>query len=183
MREFRTGDRVQLIDELTEGVVLEVGPQSLRLKTEDGFEILVAMTEVVHLPGSTSLLTEVPDHARSLKEERTPGKRRISGARKERQNPPLVVDLHIEKLLTDTRGMTTFDILNYQMESARGQLEFALRKRIQRVVFIHGVGEGILKEELRTLFRRYEGLKVRDADYRKYGMGATEVYIPQSNFL
>jgi hypothetical protein len=90
--------------------------------------------------------------------------------------------LHIEKLLPDTRGMTTFDILNYQMDAARGQLEFAMRKRIQRIVFIHGVGEGILKEELRTLFRRYEGLKVRDADYRKYGMGATEVYIPQSNF-
>ena len=94
----------------------------------------------------------------------------------------MVVDLHIEKLLSDTRGMTTFDLLNYQMDTARGQLEFAMRKRIQRVVFIHGVGEGILKEELRTLFRRYEGLKVQDADYRKYGMGATEVYIPQSNF-
>ena len=183
MSKFRTGDRVQLIDELTEGVVLEVGLQSLRLKTEDGFEIQVAITEVVHLPGSSALVMEVPDHARSLKEESAQRKRNISSSRKERQNPPLVVDLHIEKLLSDTRGMTTFDILNYQMDTARGQLEFALRKRIQRVVFIHGVGEGILKEELRTLFRRYEGLKVRDADYRKYGMGGTEVYKPQSNFL
>ena len=182
MKKFRTGDRVQLIDELTQGVVLEVGPQSLRLKTDDGFEIQVAENEVVHLPDSGTLPVEVPDLARSLKEEGTPRKRKTTPSRKERQNPPLVVDLHIEKLLSDTRAMTTFDILNYQMDTARGQLEFALRKRIQRVVFIHGVGEGILKEELRTLFRRYEGLKVRDADYRKYGMGATEVYIPQSNF-
>jgi dsDNA-specific endonuclease/ATPase MutS2 len=78
--------------------------------------------------------------------------------------------------------MTTFDILNYQMDTARRQLEFAMRKRIQRVVFVHGVGEGVLREELRTLFRRYEDLRVGDADYRKYGMGATEVYIPQINF-
>jgi hypothetical protein len=182
MKKFRTGDRVQLIDELTQGVVLEVGPQSLRLKTDDGFEIQVAENEVVHLPDSGALSIEVPDGARSQKEEGDPQKRRASGSRKERQTPPLVADLHIEKLLPDTRGMTTFDILNYQMDAARGQLEFAMRKRIQRIVFIHGVGEGILKEELRTLFRRYEGLKVRDADYRKYGMGATEVYIPQSNF-
>lgn len=94
----------------------------------------------------------------------------------------MVVDLHIEKLLPDTRGMSTYDILNYQMDTAKGQLEFAIRKRIQRIVFIHGVGEGVLKEELRTLFRRYEDLRVGDADYREYGLGATEVYIPQSNF-
>ena len=90
------------------------------------------------------------------------------------------VDLHIEKLVASTRGMSTYDILNYQLETARGQLEFALRKRLQRIVFIHGVGEGVLKAELNTLFRRYEGLRVQEADPSKYGMGATEVYIPQS---
>ena len=75
------------------------------------------------------------------------------------------------------------EILDRQLDTARGQLEFAMRKRIQRVVFIHGVGQGVLKAELRTLFRRYEGVRYGDADYRKYGQGATEVYIPQSSFL
>jgi len=42
------------------------------------------------------------------------------------------------------------------------------------------VGEGILKEELQYLFGRYENLKYYDADYQKYGMGATEVYILQN---
>jgi len=182
MKRFRTGDRVQLIDELTGGVVLEVEGQILRIQTEDGFEIEVPMAEVVHLPDRGALPLDVPGFSGPAKEEERPRKRRERGSRKERQNPPMVVDLHIEKLLSDTRGMTTFDLLNYQMDTARRQLEFALRKRIQRVVFIHGVGEGVLKEELRTLFRRYEDLRVVDADYRKYGMGATEVYIPQSNF-
>ena len=68
------------------------------------------------------------------------------------------------------------------METARRQLEFALSKRIQKVVFIHGVGQGVLKAELRTLFRRYDHLKVREADYRSYGLGATEIYIPQEAF-
>ena len=182
MKKFRAGDRVQMIDELTGGVVLDVEGQILRLRTEDGFEIEVPVTEVVHLPESGELPLDLPAFSASIKEEEGPRHRRARGSRKERQNPPMVVDLHIEKLLTNTRGMTTFDILNYQMDTARSQLEFALRKRIQRVVFIHGVGEGVLKEELRTLFRRYEDLRVGDADYRKFGMGATEVYIPQSNF-
>jgi dsDNA-specific endonuclease/ATPase MutS2 len=171
-----------MIDELTGGIVLEVEGGNLRVRTEEGFEIEVQATEVVHLPETGGVSLDVSGFETFLKEKESSRKSKRTGSRKERQNPPLVVDLHIEKLLPETRGMTTFDILNYQMDTARGQLEFALRKRIQRVVFIHGVGEGVLKEELRTLFRRYEGLKVRDADYHKYGMGATEVYIPQSNF-
>jgi len=171
-----------MIDELTKGEVLEVEGQILRLRTEDGFEIEVPITEVVHLPDMGSLPLDVTAFSASVKEEGRPRKRREIGSRKERHNPPMVVDLHIEKLLADTRGMTTFDILNYQVDTARGQLEFAMRKRIQRIVFIHGVGEGVLKQELRTLFRRYEDLRVGDADYRKYGVGATEIYIPQSNF-
>ena len=48
------------------------------------------------------------------------------------------------------------------------------------IVFIHGVGEGVLKEELGYLFRKYDNVKFYDADYQKYGLGATEVYIFQN---
>ncbi|GAL71031.1 putative DNA mismatch repair protein [Jejuia pallidilutea] len=76
--------------------------------------------------------------------------------------------------------MTNFDMLNLQLQTAQRQLEFAIKKRIQRIVFIHGVGEGVLREELETLFRRYDNLKYYDANYQKYGLGATEVYIYQN---
>jgi hypothetical protein len=56
-----------------------------------------------------------------------------------------------------------------------------MEKRISRIVFIHGVGEGILKEELGYLLRRYDNLRYYDAEYQKYGLGATEVYIFQNN--
>ena len=54
-----------------------------------------------------------------------------------------------------------------------------MRKRLQQVVFIHGVGEGVLKAELHTLLRRYDGIRFSDADYREYGQGATQVWITQ----
>ena len=57
---------------------------------------------------------------------------------------------------------------------------FAIRNRIQKVVFIHGVGEGVLKLELESLVRRYDNLKYYDADFQKYGRGASEVYIFQN---
>ena len=76
--------------------------------------------------------------------------------------------------------MSNYDMLNIQLDTAKRQLDFAISKRIQTVVFIHGVGEGVLKEELRYLFNRYDNVKFYDADYQKYGSGATEVYIYQN---
>ena len=99
---------------------------------------------------------------------------------KERNLPPMEVDLHIGKLVPRTGGLSNFEILNIQMDTAKRQLEFAMKKRVQKVVFIHGVGEGVLKAELETLFHRYENVKFYDADYQKYGLGATEVYIFQN---
>ena len=90
------------------------------------------------------------------------------------------VDLHIEKLVKQTKGLGHYDMLNIQLETAKRQLEFAMHKGIQKVVFIHGVGEGVLKEELLFLFKKYERVQFYEAEYRKYGLGATEVYITQS---
>lgn len=180
MSEFKPGDRVQLLDELTSGVVLAVTAEDLQLKTPEGFVLEVPQKSVVLVPGSKAEFLDYSDFNSAPKESDTrPGKRKKTG-RRSRQAPPMEVDLHIEKLVPKSRGMDTMDILNHQLDAARGQLEFALRKRIQRIVFIHGVGQGVLKQELRTLFRRYEGLEVSDADPRLYGMGATEVYITQA---
>ena len=49
------------------------------------------------------------------------------------------------------------------------------------LVFIHGVGLGVLKEEVRSFFRNFEGLEVYDADFREYGKGATVVEVSYSS--
>ena len=90
------------------------------------------------------------------------------------------VDLHIHQLTNSTKHMSNHDMLTLQLDTAKRQLDFAIRKRIQKVVFIHGVGEGVLKLELEYLFSRYDNVKFYDADYQKYGLGATEVYIYQN---
>ena len=90
------------------------------------------------------------------------------------------VDLHIEKLVNNPRHMTNYEMLTLQIETARRQLEFAIVQRRQRVVFIHGVGEGVLRIELETLLGRYNNITFYDAEYAKYGIGATEVYIYQN---
>ena len=92
----------------------------------------------------------------------------------------LEVDLHIEKLVPNKRGLSNYDILNIQMETAKRQLNFAMQNRMPKVVFIHGVGEGVLKAELDFLLGRYDNVTFQDANFQKYGLGATEVYFKQN---
>jgi dsDNA-specific endonuclease/ATPase MutS2 len=76
--------------------------------------------------------------------------------------------------------MSNYDILTLQTETAKRHLEFAIRNRIPKIVFIHGVGEGILKAELDFLLGRYDQIFFQEANYQKYGQGATEVFIKQN---
>jgi dsDNA-specific endonuclease/ATPase MutS2 len=75
--------------------------------------------------------------------------------------------------------MDNYDMLNLQLDTAKRKVEFAIQKRVSKIVFIHGVGEGVLKSELQSLLNKYP-VKHYDASYKKYGLGATEVYIFQN---
>ena len=58
--------------------------------------------------------------------------------------------------------MSNYDILTLQTETAKRHIEFAIRNRIPKIVFIHGVGEGILKAELDFLLGRYDNIAFQD---------------------
>lgn len=91
---------------------------------------------------------------------------------------PLVVDLHITELIDNTHGMSNADILNYQVDTFRKVMDENLNNRGKKIVFIHGKGEGILRQALmKELNYRYKGHDVQDASFREYGYGATQVTI------
>src|SRR5690554_1984305 len=175
-------DKVLVLDDAISGEVIGVNGKQITIKTSDDFEMDFLETELVVIDGSLSrnemswmnlsaVLSEKEQHKPS-KSKRVKPKERIQAA--------MEVDLHIHQLVPKSKYLSNFEILTIQTETAKRQLEFAISKRIQRVVFIHGVGEGVLRTELEYLFGRYDNLKFYDADYQKYGRGATEVYIYQN---
>ena len=180
--KLKKGDKVEVLDDTLEGKVIKTEADTVYIITTDGFEMEFAENELVKIDTPFEALQQEIDIEEVLKDKKLskkPKSKRIKP--KERNIPPMEVDLHIEKLTTSSRGMSNFDMLNLQMETAKRQLEFAMRKRIQKVVFIHGVGEGVLKAELDFLLGRYDNLKFYDANYQKYGLGATEVYFFQNS--
>jgi len=90
----------------------------------------------------------------------------------------LEVDLHAGELLDDLRGLSAADILNYQIDTFRKVMDSNLHNHGRRIVFIHGKGEGVLRQALmKELSHRYKGHDVADASFREYGFGATQVTI------
>ena len=91
---------------------------------------------------------------------------------------PVVVDLHANELLETTRGMSAGDILNYQLDVFRRTLADYGGKKGQKIVFIHGKGEGVLRHALiHELTYRYKSYTYQDASFQEYGYGATQVTI------
>ncbi len=85
------------------------------------------------------------------------------------------IDLHIEKLRSDHKSLHKSEILPLQIAFFRQCLDAAIAKQLKKVVFIHGVGAGLLKKEINDILKSYSNLEFEDASILKYGIGATEV--------
>lgn len=181
--KIKVGDHVETIDDNISGIVTKVSGDLVVLSDEDGFEIEFQSNELMLIEVEQSIDNAIfNSNIEAIKQEKELPKRKQKSAPKpkERHIPKFEVDLHIHQLTDSTKGMTNFDMLNLQLDTARRQLEFAIKKRIPKMVFIHGVGEGVLRQELETLLSRYNNVQFYDADYKTYGLGATEVKIFQN---
>ncbi|PWH82649.1 DNA mismatch repair protein MutS [Algibacter marinivivus] len=181
---FKTGDHVLVLDEDLSGVIKEISGHTISIETEDGFLIDYNANELVLKAKKESISSEIFSNSNIkdvVSEKETPKRKQQTKKRaKDRYEPTMEVDLHINQLVKSAKGMSNHEMLTLQLDTARHKLDFAISKRIQKIVFIHGVGEGVLKMELEYLFGRYNNVKYYDANYQKYGLGATEVYIYQN---
>ena len=180
---FNKGDKVSVLDEAINGVVVSVKDKEITIETEDGFLMAFSANELIKTGNSDDFINSIGriNVNEVAKEKEIPKPRSFVKERKDKREPAVPeFDLHIEKLVPNKRGMSNYDILTLQSETAKRHIEFAIKNRIPKIVFIHGVGEGILKSELDFLLGRYDNIAFQDANYQKYGLGATEVYIRQN---
>ena len=182
-QKFEIGDKVAVLDDDISGVVIKVQNNEISVETTDNFVMTFFVNELVKINNSNEVsgFFSTQSLGSVLKDKEEPKKRSFVKEKRSRKDEfVLEVDLHIEKLVPSKRGMSNYDILTLQMETAKRQLDFAIKNRMPIVVFIHGVGEGVLKAELDFMLGRYDTISFQDANYQKYGLGATEVYIKQN---
>lgn len=95
---------------------------------------------------------------------------------KEIKSKIVEVDLHIHELVDTEAGLEPADKLEIQLSHFEEKLNEAITANESKIVFIHGVGNGVLKMKIRNLLdRNYPKLKYQDASFEKYKFGATLV--------
>ena len=87
------------------------------------------------------------------------------------------VDLHIGELIDNILGLSSLDMLKIQIDTFKKVLANAIKNDYNKVTFIHGVGNGVLKNAIITELADYEGVENRMASISKFGVGAIDVII------
>jgi len=87
------------------------------------------------------------------------------------------VDLHIHEITDEASSFEKVEILEYQKNYFVRCLESAIACGFLKVIFIHGGGNGVLRDVLLDILKKHEGIEVFDAPMQKYGAGAIEVHI------
>ena len=174
-RSFKLGDKVAILDEAVNGTIIKINNEHIVILTDDDFEYECRPNEII----INSNLQELLDDTKTkISKHKKPLSLNKNHKIKNRSAIP-EVDLHIHELISSEKGMSNFEMLSIQLKLAKSKLEQAIKNKNQRIVFIHGIGAGVLKMELYKLFRKYP-VEFYDASYQKYGQGATEVYIFQN---
>lgn len=102
----------------------------------------------------------------------------IKKPRRKRTAEIVEFDLHIQELIDNTAGLSNREILDIQLEKVESEMRLAIQSGIKRVVFIHGVGQGVLKQEVaKRLKSKFPKYYFQDASFKEYGYGATMVIL------
>lgn len=129
---------------------------------------------------AAALVSSAPSERETEKKDSSIHRKQQSISSKE-ADTPLEIDLHAYELTDSLNGLSNADILNMQIDRFCEVMDQNLRNIGRRIIFIHGKGEGILRQALmKELTHRYKGHDVQDASFREYGFGATQVTIRQT---
>lgn len=127
-------------------------------------------------------LSMIADHAAKAAREAGAGAAKPKGRGKElspyKLLPLIEVDLHINELVDTTAGMENKDMLGLQLDTVRKTMREHSRRKGQKIVFIHGKGDGVLRKAVRDLLKKeHPKCDIQDASFQEYGFGATLVTI------
>jgi len=199
-KEIKKGDKVRFLNEVGGGVVIDVfSDGTATVEGEDGFDMRYKLTELMlvmssedemeaynnKLPDLASILAQDVDEKRqkAIQEQFDIKYSNARATNQKRRGEHMVIDLHIHELVDDQSGLQDRTKLDIQLNHFERMMRIAGEQRVRRVVFIHGVGQGVLRHQIRSrLEMYYPDCSVRDGNPREYGAGATEVLLGQSSF-
>lgn len=199
--EIKIGSEVKFLNDVGGGIILEIfSDGTASVQGEDGFDMKYNLTELMLVSDSITEQEEeynnkLPDLAKIIAQDVNEERQKliqkdfeikyanVRATNQQRRGEHMVIDLHIHELIDDQSGLQDRTKLDIQLNHFERMMRIAGEQRVKRVIFIHGVGQGVLRNQIRTrLDSYYPDCTVRDGNPREYGAGATEVILGQSSF-
>jgi hypothetical protein len=193
--DFKRGERVKFLNDAGEGIVVafpskgwilvedsegftyehreeDLVPVGNRLKEEEKYDTTQPdIVDVVERNIDRNFAAKAEKQFKLLY-------RNKEASSMKRRDEVMEVDLHIHELIDNHARMSNSEIIAIQLEHFERTLRIAENKKIPRVVYIHGIGQGVLRAEIRKMLHQYyPNCEFLDASYATYGYGATEVRI------
>lgn len=163
---FKVGEQVSLLHETGVFEVIEIQAITAIIKDEFLFERKVKITELVKRK-------EIPFIGNIHSKDDLTKPR----STKQIETALPQIDLHIEQLTQRDAGLSAHDKFLLQTDTFKRFTNQMIEKRISRFLVIHGIGEGKLIQEIRSLIRSKEGISMQDANYSARGVGASYIDI------
>ena len=170
--KFNAGEQVEFLNEVGGGLVVGYEGGLVSVEDEDGFTFLFPENELVLKVDWQPRMVQTEDKPQKSYRtvDETDGYRMVEG-----RIPYMEVDLHIHMVVDSTRNLSNHDMVSVQLNHFEKTLGEARRRRLTKVVYIHGIGKGRLRNELRKRLKSRSNCDFEDADYTRYGLGATQV--------
>ncbi|MDG1842453.1 MAG: Smr/MutS family protein [Crocinitomicaceae bacterium] len=165
------GEKVRFLDEQGTGIIKkELNSRLYIVETDYGFEIEKKIEDLVKIHSE--------DYSKSTLSIKDSPKKQFP---KNSKNKNHEIDLHLHQLIDNETSFTSHEKLLFQLTALKSYMSNKIYpKKVKEFVIIHGVGEGVLKSEIHAYLSGKSGVFFEQADFRKYGMGATKVYLKYS---
>ena len=183
---FKIGDKVRFLNSDGNGIITKIlDLERVELENNYGFLEEYKISELVPERKQEDYQTENLAFDQEIKSklnsEKTNNKnfdlkRKFRHLESYGSKERVVLDLHIENLIDSHNGMSNSAILKIQMSHFKSFLNKSIDKKQRKIVVIHGVGEGVLRHEIRKELDIYHPyFEYYDASYDDFGYGATEI--------
>ncbi|MCH1612083.1 MAG: Smr/MutS family protein [Flavobacteriales bacterium] len=183
---FKIGDKVRFLNSDGHGIITKIlDLERVELENNFGFLEEYKISELVPERKQEDYQTENLAFDKEIKSkinaEKTNNKnfdlkREFRHLQRYGSKEIVVLDLHIENLIDSHNGMSNSAILKIQMTHFKTFLNKSIDKKQRKIVVIHGVGEGVLRHEIRKELDIYHPyFEYYDASYDEFGYGATEI--------
>ena len=150
---LKIGDKIKFLKSNDFGTIVNIiSERKIQVEDSSLFLTVVNVKDVVKFDDHTDTVQAYGDVMFSKESKENTSVKKMS-----RQNLNEVkIDLHIENLSNDFLAMTNFEIVQIQLKKCEDALIKAINSNAQKLIIVHGIGEGVLKKEVHNLLSRFE---------------------------